>query len=456
MGTDSQDRRMVVNKQYSEERHSLIVLKNETKLVMEAFLQRTVMLEEGANVGHVGRYYHDSRKFISTSPKSSDSNSAVKSHIRRKSNRKGSLEQETEEERKRSLRRTEGAEDNDGWDTEDEEIAKAEEKKHGFRTTIKKLIRRQRKKTSSDKSVKKSKDSLDLLEDDGSGKHGGRGDSKSNSMKRQKNVNHLISGTHSPVEVDTCNVREEAAEETSKHSSKKSGTKKLFNLFRKHSQGKVGEAPVVLENNQEPRPSSPRPSTLHLMTDHMDSMDKGLVQSEKVEFYSKVAKKLDKLAQQYCAQSDVDRLSPSIEIRVSETANDNDPQNTVTEKEKMIEKIVLLLQQQGDGINEKMKEDPVLQRTVSRMSFRSFSHLVDIFTANIEEQHGGPAASPELTKIALTMELTRRVAGISSHPVQQLMGYSMQYMDMFVPWLQENGGWTKVLPMDNESEYQID
>ncbi|XP_048473491.1 uncharacterized protein bcl2l12 [Rhincodon typus] len=454
MGTDSQDHRMVVNKQYSEERHSLIVLKNETKLVMEAFLQRMVMLEEAKNVGHVGRYYHDSRKFISTSPKCSDSNSAVKAHIRRKSNHKGSLEREAEEEKKRSLKRTEGAEDNDGWDTADEEIAKAEEKKHGFRTTIKRLIRRQRKKKSSDKSVKKSKDSLDLLEDEGSGKHGSKCDSKTNSVKRQKSPNHLISGAHSSIETDTSNVKEEATEEIGKHSSRKSGTKRLLNLFRKHSQGKIEDASVMLEKEQEPRPS--RPNTLHLMTDQMSSMDKGSAQNENVEFYSKVAKKLDKLAQQYCAQSDIDRLSPSIENRVPEIGSNNVPQNAATDKEKMIEKIVLLLQQQGDGINEKMKEDPALQRTMSRMSYRSFSHLVEAFTANVEEQHGGPTATPELTKIALTMELTRRVAGISSHPVQQLMGYSMQYMNMFVPWLQENGGWTMVLPMDDDSEYQID
>lgn len=50
-------------------------------------------------------------------------------------------------------------------------------------------------------------------------------------------------------------------------------------------------------------------------------------------------------------------------------------------------------------------------------------------------------SSPQLAKLALTMELTRKVAGINSHAVHTLMGYSLQYMDMFVPWLQQQGGW---------------
>ncbi|XP_041033452.1 uncharacterized protein LOC121271536 [Carcharodon carcharias] len=449
MGTHSLDPGMAENTLCQEEKQSLIVLKNETKLVMEAFLRRMMMFDEAANIGHVGRYYHDSKKFISKTADGQDPNIAVKSHVRRKLNQKGTLEREMEE-KKRSLKRTEGTEDNIEWDTTDEEIAQAEEKKHAFRTTIKKLIKRQRKKKSNDDSDKKSKDSLDLLDDHGPGKYGSKVDSKSNSLKRQKSPKPLIACTVGSIDSVTSHAKEDTAEESSKQSSKKSGSQKFFNLFRK--QGKTEDS--FLEKGQEPEPSTPRPNTLPLMTEQLNNMDIG--KNENVEFYSKVAKKLDKLAQQYCAQTVIDRMSPSIEVDAPERVNNNIAQNAMTDKEKMIEKIVLLLQRQGDGINEKIKEDPLLQRTMSRMSYRSFSHLVEVFTANVEEQHKGPTTSPELTKIALTMELTRRVAGISSHPVQQLMGYTMQYMDMFVPWLQENGGWTVVLPLEDESEHQID
>lgn len=81
------------------------------------------------------------------------------------------------------------------------------------------------------------------------------------------------------------------------------------------------------------------------------------------------------------------------------------------------------------------------------MSYGSFFRLAEVFTneAEVEKIEAGSSVSPELTKIALTMELTRKVAGINSHAVHTLMGYSLQYMDMFVPWLQQQGGWVMCL-----------
>lgn len=81
----------------------------------------------------------------------------------------------------------------------------------------------------------------------------------------------------------------------------------------------------------------------------------------------------------------------------------------------------------------------MLRNTISRLSYRSFSRLAEAFTS-----HTPPGIpSPQLAKLALTMELTRKVAGINSHAVHTIMGYSLQYMDMFVPWLQQQGGWVR-------------
>ncbi|TFJ96466.1 secretory interleukin-1 receptor antagonist [Platysternon megacephalum] len=75
---------------------------------------------------------------------------------------------------------------------------------------------------------------------------------------------------------------------------------------------------------------------------------------------------------------------------------------------------------------------------------RGFSRLAEAYTARAD-----PASpSPQLARLALTMELTRKVAGINSHTVQTLMGYSLQYMDMFVPWLQQQGGWESIAGQD--------
>ncbi|XP_043938012.1 bcl-2-like protein 12 [Protopterus annectens] len=134
----------------------------------------------------------------------------------------------------------------------------------------------------------------------------------------------------------------------------------------------------------------------------------------------------------------------------------DDKVTSSADKENLIQRLVDILNQQAECVNKKLDEDVDLKRSLSRMSYHSFSRLADVFTSQVEtslESQG--STTPELAKIALTMELTRKVAGINSHAVQTLMGYSMQYMDMFVPWLQQNGGWENVVQGD-VVEFQID
>ncbi|XP_072890183.1 uncharacterized protein [Hemitrygon akajei] len=411
-----------------EETCSLTVLKSETKLIMEAFLRRVQM--EGAIIGHVGRYYHDEKKYKAKTPDSQDSIS-VKVHKHRRSLWKGTLEREDEEKR-RSLKHSQGTEDDTGWGTSDEEICQAEEKKHGFKTAIKKLIKRQKKRKGSSTLVK-SKDSLDFVEAYGPPAGTTKPDSKANSLKGLENTKTTMPASNfAHVECFEGSVSEglNIREESSKH--KKNG-QWFLNLLRK---GHKKSGDNLLEKDQVPSPPS-RPTTLALKLSPTED--------ENSEFYTEAAKKLEKLAQKCFTRTGNDH-SPSIHLQGPVIANNNVHQSA-------IEKIVQVLQDQGDKINEKVKDDPILQRP---MSFRSFKQLVEAFTADVEGQMECQASSPELAKIALTMELTRRVAGISSHPVQQLMGYSMQYMDMFVPWLQEQGGWKKVLPLDDFAKHPVD
>ncbi|XP_018427518.1 PREDICTED: bcl-2-like protein 12 [Nanorana parkeri] len=128
------------------------------------------------------------------------------------------------------------------------------------------------------------------------------------------------------------------------------------------------------------------------------------------------------------------------------------------DKDEVIRKLVDLLQEQAVVINEKIHKDPFLRNALSRMSYGSFFRLAEVFTSQteVETSEVGASTSPELTKIAMTMELTRKVAGINSHAVHQLMGYSLQYMDMFVPWLQKQGGWENIVSHEDISDFQID
>ncbi|XP_078286678.1 uncharacterized protein bcl2l12 [Rhinoraja longicauda] len=408
---------MAESERRPQRRHTRKELKTETKLVMEAFLRR--VQDEGGSVGHVGRCYHDARKFKAKTPDGQEGN-IIKPSRQMKGPHKGSLEREDEKKR-RSLKHPQGSEEDAGWDTSDEEICQAEEKKHGFKTVIKKLIKRQKKKKESEKS----KVSQEFLDSDKTLERGSKSISKANSLRRRKSTKPFVDCIVGPTEVPRGGTEDVGKQ-------KKSGLQKIRDVFRKGT--KKGD------NAHSEMPASPRPTTLALNVPPPDIQPLG--------FYSEVAKKLDELALVYCAHTGNDQQTPV--IPQAPIQGISDPQSI---REKEIERIVMMLQDQGDEINEKMKDDPLLQR---HMSYDSFTRLVEVFTANVEGQIADPAGSPELTKIVLTMELTRRVAGICSHPVQQLMGYSMDYMDMFVPWLQRQGGWETVLHSDDIQEHQID
>lgn len=96
-----------------------------------------------------------------------------------------------------------------------------------------------------------------------------------------------------------------------------------------------------------------------------------------------------------------------------------------------------------------LASDPALQRKLARLSAGSFSRLVELFS-NREGSPGPsqarpsmpcpgpPPPSPEpLARLALAMELTRRVAGLGG----TLAGLSVEHVHSFAPWIQAHGGW---------------
>ncbi|XP_029440423.1 bcl-2-like protein 12 isoform X3 [Rhinatrema bivittatum] len=173
------------------------------------------------------------------------------------------------------------------------------------------------------------------------------------------------------------------------------------------------------------------------------------------------AKKLDKLIKQQKLKSPEtpNGLFHAGSKENIQTENNNLPaEDSAQTKEEIIHKLVALLKEQAAVINEQISENPVLRNTLNRMSYRSFTRLAEAFTSQADktENRAEAAVSPKLIKIALTMELTRKVAGFSNHAVHTLMGYSLQYMDMFIPWLQQQGGWENIILQEDIPDFQID
>ncbi|MGH0187733.1 UNVERIFIED_CONTAM: hypothetical protein FKN15_026427 [Acipenser sinensis] len=95
----------------------------------------------------------------------------------------------------------------------------------------------------------------------------------------------------------------------------------------------------------------------------------------------------------------------------------------------LIEKIVSLLQREGDVIDDKLKESTALNSFFQGMTYSSFQQLADLYVETSEVMGQQPQASPpELVKFAFTLDITAKVAGICNHTVNRIMGFGNQYL----------------------------
>ncbi|XP_032090452.1 bcl-2-like protein 12 [Thamnophis elegans] len=349
----------------------------ETRLVLEAFLQGALNSGKDGAPGHVGRGYHDPQSYMSRSPVEHFPECPACSPAHEGSN-------------------------------------SAEGKKHGFRTSIKHLLQ----KRSSSRGLS---DNLPCPGD---------------SLKKSKPGPE---GTH---------------------------RKRPFS-FKGFLKKKSASAEIT-DPNAPPR----RPDTLPLVTCYCkkqaaepeEAQTTGNGEAEDAEFYTLVAQKLDYFVKHQqrispiAAKSSVSPKDPNITIS-TDTISDNSvaleqvpEQLDEKQKEQILQKLVALLEEQASVFNKKIEADPLLRNTISRLSYRSFTHLAEAFTSRTPPG----VSSPQLAKLALTMELTRKVAGINSHTVHTLMGYSLQYMDMFIPWLQQQGGWENIVAQEEIFDMQLD
>ncbi|KAF7239740.1 Bcl-2-like protein 12 [Varanus komodoensis] len=321
------------------------------------------------------------------------------------------------------------------WTLIHEEINRVEEKKHGFRTSIKHFLRRRPSPRRSTDRQPSSKDSLKQSKAGGEGGEGAR-------QKHSFSFKSLL---------------------------RKKGATSEETVGPADPSQRPNSLPVVSCYCSKPPTEEQKPQAAGKKTPSHEArkMEAWVIpgtKAEDAEFYTLVAQKLDHLVKQQQLISPVavpSVPSPTVQINTLplDTASNipDHPEELPGElyarqKEHILQKLFALLEQQAGDINKEIEADPLLRSSVSRLSYRSFSRLVEAFTSRTPP--GVP--SPQLAKLALTMELTRKVAGINSHAVHTLMGYSLQYMDMFVPWLQQQGGWENIVAQDEKFDLQLD
>ncbi|XP_061829769.2 uncharacterized protein bcl2l12 [Nerophis lumbriciformis] len=343
---------------------SLLEVKAESRLVLQAFLQRTLTVPFGERPGWVGGTYKDHDRYsVGVKPKVKDQSHAE-------------------------------AEDENSPD----------EKKRGLKNFMKQLPRRNSPRSSAK---------------DGKGSLGKDGMLKAPNVREQSDEDVLSSSSSSEDD--------KSEKKQSKHSKKiRRKLSKFFKLKIEKDKDK----------EKEGNGSLPRPSTLKLDKTVESPLPNLVSPNHPPDFYDEVAQKLERIA------TSTKRQSPTPQTSLD-----------VHDNELVVQQLVEVLSVEGDSMNNKIQMDPFLRSSLARLSYNSFAILLDTVsrTQVVEAPVLLPTASPTLRRIAVTMEVSRRI--VTATGAQRMQDFAQNYMESFAPWVKHQGGWENVAEMKDPIEY---
>ncbi|XP_030274712.1 uncharacterized protein LOC115582716 isoform X2 [Sparus aurata] len=101
--------------------------------------------------------------------------------------------------------------------------------------------------------------------------------------------------------------------------------------------------------------------------------------------------------------------------------------------EQITNRIIALTKQQGDAIDDKLKDNPTLSGFFQRMTYSSFQKLADAYLeTEVTPTHYPPTVphtAPELIKLAFTYDFTAKVARLSRQNVGHITGLGNRYLE---------------------------
>ncbi|XP_044188086.1 uncharacterized protein bcl2l12 isoform X2 [Thunnus albacares] len=345
---------------------SLVEIKVETRLVLQAFLHRTLSIPLTERPGRVGGGYRDHSEYSSK------------------------LQPNTK----------------DGWDPQAEDVSSADEKKTGFKDFIKQLPRRNTTRSPA-------KDPKGLLDRDSKPK-----------------LSHLRDQTEDDVKSPSSTSEDDDNE---KKQQKKLNQKRIRRKISKFFRLKLEKDKEKEEHGSHPQ----RPCTLSFTTE--EPKPTIVSPNHPPEFYNEVAEKLEKIAQR---SHSIKKVTPTTQSSPG-----------VCDKEAVVQQLVKVLSLEGDSINTKIQSDPFLRSSLIRLSYASFANLLDTFSSSQVSEAPAllPTASPTLQRMAVTMEVSRRI--VTATGAQRMQGYAECYMETFAPWVKSHGGWENVVDLEEDVEY---
>ncbi|KAI4904625.1 hypothetical protein NFI96_014607 [Prochilodus magdalenae] len=121
-----------------------------------------------------------------------------------------------------------------------------------------------------------------------------------------------------------------------------------------------------------------------------------------------------------------------------------------------IDRIVEILREQGDKLNEEIENNPELMEKLNEaLTYSYFKKLTRAFFRRLSPDEVPPESDPKEARIALICELTHRLKIMDRHPMNRVLGFGATYLqDQYSSWVNKQGGYGKVFCDNDEEEVQ--
>lgn len=174
----------------------------------------------------------------------------------------------------------------------------------------------------------------------------------------------------------------------------------------------------IFFNNQNDEKSESLQKDSSLVPGGVEGLS-GSVDSDNT-YFEKLSEELESIVKeiQFSPKEDCAPLPSAASIGDCSSSGDN-----------TTERIISLLKQHGDIIDQKISRNKSVQDFLQKLSYSSFQQLADRYIAQIPSPLPQTTdASPELVRLAFTLDFTAKVAGLCSQTVGRIMGFGYQYL----------------------------
>lgn len=98
-----------------------------------------------------------------------------------------------------------------------------------------------------------------------------------------------------------------------------------------------------------------------------------------------------------------------------------------------------------------LKKDKVLMTCFQDvLSYSVVKTITDQFLRGVDTR-GESEVKAQSFKAALAIDVIAKLTTIDNHPMNRVLGFGTKYLkENFSPWIQQHGGWEKILRMPHE------